>query len=58
MVWDSAQSGNSDFKGYIDSIQPYGMIAPDEVAIELEYMLTKAPFSVSGCARLISGCVC
>ena len=35
--------------------QPWGLISPDDVALELEYMLTKLPLCVTGSGRLISG---
>ncbi len=35
--------------------QPWGLIDPDDVAAELEYMLTAMPLSVTGSGRLISG---
>lgn len=43
-----------DFEERVARSQPMGAISPDDVAIELEYMLTKMPLTVTGSCRLIS----
>lgn len=45
-----------DFDERIAKSQPMGIISTEDVAIELEYMLTKMPLTVTGSCRLISAC--
>ena len=44
-----------DFEDRIAKSQPMGIISTEDVAIELEYMLTKMPLTVTGSCRLLSG---
>lgn len=44
-----------NFEGWLKSVQPDGLLDPQEPASELHYLLTKAPLSITGTLRLVSG---
>ncbi len=43
------------FDGWLEAMQPWGLIDPMDPAFEMRYLLTDAPLSITGTSRIVNG---